>query len=180
MHSTLIKLLYVVPVLFLVGCHSVNISNRDPFYDYVGRTVELREPVAVVGRQSYWNGSDRGVRSRKSAAYGLVSGSGHGYKAVHAILPAGHKVSLDSVWDEVVFDGQQIVAYGRTTIPPSTKEVRFAYAWGFIWMLKPAPWEPADTPKKRAPPGTLPPHFNYKMFQPPPDAPKWGTKAREP
>lgn len=179
MRTTLFRFFCVVPVLLLVGCSSVDISNRDPFYDYVGRTVELREPVAVVSRHGYWNGGD-GVRSRKSVAYGLVTGSDQGYGRVFATLPAGHKVQVDSVWDEVAGDGQQIVAYGRTTIPPATNEVRFAYAWGFIWMLSPAPWEPSNTPKQRAPPGRLPPHFDYDMFRPPPDAPKWGTKVKKP
>lgn len=173
------KLVCVLPVVLLVGCSSVDISNRDPFYDYVGRTVELREPVAVVGRRGYRSGRD-GVPSRKSAAFGIVEGSGQGYGPVFSTLPAGHNVHIDSVWDEVAGDGQQIVAYGRTIIPPGTNEVRFAYVWGFIWVLSPAPWEPSGTPKKRAPPAQLPPHFNYEMFQPPPDAPKWGTKVREP
>jgi hypothetical protein len=164
-------------LLLLVGCSSVDISNRDPFYDYVGRTVELRQPVAVVVRRAYWKGGD-GVMARRSASYGLVTGNGQGYGRVFSTLPAGHTVRINSVWDEVAGDGQQIVAYGHTTIPPSTNEVSFAYPWGLIWTLYPAPWEPETTPKLRGPPGRLPPHFDYEMFRPPPDAPKWGTKVK--
>jgi len=175
----LFQFLNVGPVLLLLaGCSSTNISNRDPFYDYVGRSVELRCPVTVVARHGVW-GSHEGVMSRRSADFGLVDRGSRNRRQVYGELPVGHRVWIDSVWDEVVVDGEQIIAYGRTTIPPGTNEVRFAYSWGFLWILKRAPWESDDTPEKRAPPGRLPPHFAYDMFKPPADIPKWGTKVRK-
>ena len=58
-------------------------------------------------------------------------------------LPAGHLVTIVSVRDEAYGDAGRIIAYGRTAIPPSTNQVRFAYPWGVAMSaLKRAPWEP--------------------------------------
>lgn len=162
-----------------VGCSSTNISNCDPFYDYVGKTVELRRPVAVVARSSVWSGGD-GVLSLRPARYGIVDARNRGpYRKVYAQLPVGHAVRIEKVRDEVAFDVQHIIAYGRTTIPPRNKEVRFAYPWGALWQLERAPWEPDDTPPRRVASGRLPPHFDYDIFRPDPDLPKWGTKVKQ-
>lgn len=165
-------------LLLVTGCSSTNLSNRDPFFDYVGRTVELRRPALVVERPSIFGGD---VLARRYTKYGILDPS-HRLTQIYprfTELPVGHRVRSDSVWDEVELDAEQIVAYGRTTIPPGTNEVQFAYPWGEFWMLKRAPWEPDDTAEKRGPPGRLPPHFDYPMFWPPPDTPKWGTKVKE-
>jgi hypothetical protein len=175
-----------LPVVF-AGCGSTNISKRDPFYDYVGQTVELRRPVDVVGKPGFWFGTGQGVMARRAAKYGIIEAGterqGRGdfgqYGRVLAKLPVGHKVRIDSVWDEVVVDEEQIIAYGHTTIPPGTNEVSFAYPWGEFWMLWRAPWEPDDTPRKRAPAGKLPPHFDYDMFKAPTNTPTWGTKVKQ-
>ncbi|HUA67830.1 MAG TPA: hypothetical protein VMA13_04715 [Candidatus Saccharimonadales bacterium] len=176
-------LILICSPLLLAGCtSSTKISKLDPFYNYVGQTVELRKPADIVTRRGIWFGS-YGVMSRHSADYGLIDAGGGqgrgGYGHVIAELPVGHKVQIDSVWDEVVVDEEQIIAYGHTTIPPSTKEVSFAYPWGEFWILWPAPWEPSDTPEKRGPPGRLPPHFDYDMFKAPAGTPEWGTKVKQ-
>jgi hypothetical protein len=92
-------------------------------------------------------------------------------------IPSGNSVTLESVRDDVVFDADNLVAYGRLTLPNTTNTVRFAYQWGNYWHLRPAPWEPADTPEIRRPPGKLPPHWDYDAFHPAPDAPTWGGRA---
>src|SRR5688500_5758564 len=74
-------------LLCAAGCSSTNISNRDPFYDYVGKTVELRRPAVLVSRHGIWSGGD-GVMSRRSAKYGLVDAGSRGpYGEVYAELP---------------------------------------------------------------------------------------------
>jgi hypothetical protein len=172
--------------LLLSGCDSSrNISNRDPFYDYVGKTVELRRPVWVLHRMNPWFGG-KGVMSIRRAQYGIIqewtAWQGRGefgqYGRVLTALPVGHKVRIDSVRDEIVADEEQIIAYGHTTIPPGTNELSFAYPWGEFWILWRAPWEPDDTPKERGPPGKLPPHWNYDMFYRPDGTPQWGTKIK--
>jgi len=164
--------------LLVSGCSSTDISNRDPFYDYVGKTVELRRPVIVTSRSSsLW--SSKGIRSRHRAAYGLAENE---YPPeigrIYGELPAGHGIRIDRVVDEVVIDGEQIVAYGHTTIPPRTNEVSFVYIWGFLWKLHPAPWEPKETALERGPAGELPAHFNYEMFKSSTDIPRWGTRVK--
>src|SRR5882762_662654 len=68
---------FICVTLIFSGCvSSRKISDREPFYDYVGKTVELRRPVDVVGRGGVWLGGD-GVMSRRSAKYGIVE-SGYG------------------------------------------------------------------------------------------------------
>lgn len=166
-------------LLLVAGCTSTKtLSNRDPFYDYVGRSVELLRPVTVVERPKAFGGD---VLASRYTKYGLLD-SHHRYNQMYqkvAELPVGHRVQIDSVCEEIQMDFVQIIAYGRTTIPPSTEEVQFAYPWSSDWILWPAPWEPADTPARRGPPGRLPAHFDYPMFYPPPGTPKWGTKVKE-
>ena len=188
----------LLTVLCFTGCtSSTNISKRDPFYNYVGQTVELHCPVDVVGHSGVWFGGDKGIHTLHTAQYGIIesgtegqerefygenshvfSGSGDNYGNVLEVLTVGHRVQIDSVWDEVIADEEQIIAYGHTTIPPSTNEVSFAYAWGEFWMLWRAPWEPNDTPQKRAPTGELPAHFDYDMFKAPTNTPTWGAKVK--
>jgi hypothetical protein len=186
-----------LPVLFAGCTSSTNISKRDPFYDYVGQTVELHRPVDVVGHHGSWFGGDKGVLALRATQYGIIEsgtewkdrefydenshiagGSVDKYGTVLVVLPAGHRVQIDSVWDEVVADEEQIIAYGHTTIPPGTNEVSFAYPWGEFWMLWRAPWEPDNTPLKRAPAGKLPVHFDYDMFKAPTNTPTWGAKLK--
>jgi hypothetical protein len=191
-----VYLFVFLPVLFAGCTGSNNISKRDPFYNYVGQTVELHSPVDVVGSHGAWFGGDKGVLVLHAAQYGIIeSGTelqerefygenshifsgGDKYGPVLAVLPVGHRVQIDSVWDEVVADEEQIIAYGHTTIPPSTNEVGFAYPWGEFWMLWRAPWEPDNTPQKRAPAGELPVHFDYDMFKAPTNTPTWGSKLK--
>ena len=66
-----------------------------------------------------------------------------GYGPILGELPVGHHVTIDSVRDEAYGDFGQITAYGHTDIPPSNKQVSFAYPWGVATSaLKRAPWEP--------------------------------------
>ncbi len=181
----------ILVLVFVAGCSSTDVSKLEPFSSYVGQTVELRYPVAVVQRRSMWSaGSSGGVHSHQSAQYGLkaavakqggawLGSAGHDDQ-IFATLPIQHPVRIVQVLDEVFIDGEQIVAYGRTTIPPGTNEVTFAYAWGFMWRLERAPWEPDSVPEKRYPPGQLPSHFDYEPFRTPTNAPTWGTRKVEP
>src|SRR5258706_4570173 len=146
---------YAALVLLVTGCSSTNLSKRDPFCDYVGRTVELRRPVVVVERPRPFGGD---VFASRYTKYGLMD-PGPQPTQMHGDLatlypkltevPVGHRVQIDSVWDEVQSDPDQIVAYGRTTIPPSSNEVQFPYSWGQFWILKRAPWDRGETPSSR-------------------------------
>jgi hypothetical protein len=140
--------------LFLAGCDtSMNVSKNYPFNEYVGKTVELQRPAAVVNRVNGWF-SIKGVISMRHARYGLINGPpdeqcrGY-YGPVLAVLPAGHKIKIDSVRFEVMAGGDrdQITAYGHTTIPPSIKEVSFAAPWGgdYANLVLRTPWEPENT-----------------------------------
>lgn len=163
--------------MVLAGCISrKDVSNVDPFSDYVGRSVPLKRQAVVVHRyNSLWGGDD-GVGSLSSADVGVINTPDYPYIEKIDNLPVGHLVKIDRVIDEVVIDGEHIVAYGRTTLPRNGKEVRFAYPWGTLWILERAPWEPQKTPLSRGPVGKLPPHFDYDIFQRDPNLPKWGTK----
>ena len=165
--------------MLLAGCSRKDVSNLDPFSGYVGRSVPLARQADVVRRYNpLWSGGD-GVGSLSSADVGVINTPDYPYIEKIGTLPAGHVVTVDRVVDEVFMDGEHIIAYGRTTLPHSDKEVRFAYAWGTLWMLERAPWEPNKTPATRAPAGKLPPHFDYDMFRPDPNLPKWGTSIRK-
>jgi hypothetical protein len=169
--------------LLVTGCSSTNVSQLDPFNNYVGHTVELQRPADVVAAPSFWwDGSSDGVMAMHPAEFGLINSGeimGRGeYGRVFLQLPVGHKVHIDCVRDEIVADEEQIIAYGHTTIPPATKEVRFAYPWGEFWDLWPAPWEPENTPEERGPGFKLPAHFDYDMFKPPPGTALWGTNKK--
>jgi hypothetical protein len=118
------------------------------------------------------------VTSKREVDYGLIQTNWAQNMKVFGTLPAGHKVFIKDVREEVRLDDEDMMPYGRTTLPWNNKDVTFAYSWGSIWILHPAPWEPDDTPDRRGPPGELPPHFNYPMFQPPPGTPKWGLRGR--
>jgi hypothetical protein len=137
-------LTFLVCPLLLVGCvNSYNISKRNPFHDYVGQTIELQRPALIVGSASIWTSSE-GVSSVLPARYGLIDldATNMGFGPILGELPAGHRVTIDSVRAEAWGDADQITAYGRTTIPPSNNEVSFAYPWGVGSSLRRAPWEP--------------------------------------
>lgn len=125
----------------LAGCSSTNLSKVDPFCDYVGRTVALRQPVDIV----------KGDEWPSPKYYMIPKGSdvmGHGMP-IFSELPTGHQVHIDSVWNEIGFEYEVIKAYGHTTIPPSTSEIAFSYSWGSGDDLDRAPWEPDTTPVMR-------------------------------
>ncbi len=147
-----IQILFIVLLLTITaGCSSTNVSDQEPYSLYVNQaSVTLQHPVVVVQRGSMWSSGSGGVRSLRRAQFGLRHAPMvREEDRIFAQLPVGHSVQIDRVVDEVFIDGQQIVAYGRTSIPPSTNLVTFAYDWGFIWNLEPAPWEPLDTPRRR-------------------------------
>ena len=150
--SQLIVFIFFLSTLFLVGCvNSYNISKRSPFNNYVGRTFELHRPALLVRTASViWANSEDGVPSVLFTDYGLIDAGGtnkwHGN--IYAVLPAGHRVTIDSVRDEAWGDSGQITVYGRTTIPLKTNNVSFAYSWGYGSYLEKAPWEPINIPQK--------------------------------
>lgn len=170
--------------LLLSSCTSAtNISKVYPFSSYVGKTVTLDRPMAVVPAANIWTWRGKGLLTLAcSVSRGLTNTNDvRTGDTVYALLPAGHQVHIDCVQDEVAFDVEHIVAYGRTTAPPAVKQVRFVYSWGYDWVLEPAPWEPATLPRLRYLPSRfhLPPHFDYDMFRPPTNAPTWDFKVPE-
>jgi hypothetical protein len=160
--------------VFGLGCAAAIDQTRliqvQPYCEYVGRWVELQRPVKVVEH------GKEGEPSKQKADYAIVP-TNWTRVTVFGVLPAGHKVFVSEVRDETSWDDEEIVAYGRTTLPWSGKDVSFAYSWGWMWTLKRAPWEPDNTPEKRAPPFKLPPHFDYDMFKPPAGTPQWGLSG---
>jgi hypothetical protein len=132
--------------LLISGCvNSYNVSKKQPFCDYVGRTVPLQRPALVVHCMSELGGGWAGVHSILYARYGLidVADTNMGYGPVLGELPVGHHVTIVSVRDEAYGDAGWIIAYGHTAIPPSTNQVSFVYHWGVAMSaLKRAPWEP--------------------------------------
>ena len=167
--------------LLLSACTSTtNISRIYPFSSYVGKTVEINRSMAVVPAYNRWVAGSGGVGTLSwTVSKGLKNTNDVSQgETVYAVLPAGHQVRIDRVQDEINGDSESIVAYGRTVVPAGTKPARFAYEWGFDWILKPAPWEPDNLPKYRYLPSRyrLPPHFDYDMFKAPTNAPTWDTK----
>jgi hypothetical protein len=140
--------------LFLAGCDtSMNVSKNYPFNGYVGKTIELKRPAAIVDGSWFMVGMPAVRYARYCLVNGPTDGRCHGYWGpTLAVLPAGHKITIDKVAYEVwaLGDCDQITAYGHTTIPPSTKEVSFAAPWGGVALGKlwRAPWEADDTPDR--------------------------------
>jgi hypothetical protein len=170
---------------FLCGCtSSKNISKISPFSEYVGRTVSLNRPMLLLpeGRGMWEPAHFPRLRSSpfvlldyEAARHaGFYSAGRHDTQT--QALAAGHAVIIDQVRDEIAFDAANIIAYGRVRPSGFTNDVRFAYAWGQDWILRPAPWEPESVPQIRRPPGKVPPHWDYEMFRAPSNAPTWGNR----
>jgi hypothetical protein len=166
----------LISLLLLSACTSTtNVSRVYPFSLYVGKTVEINRPMAVVPAYNRWVAGNGGVGTLSWTVSKGLENTNDVKGARYAVLPTGHQVRIDKVQDEIVGDSESIVAYGRTVIPPDTKPVKFAYAWGYLWILEPAPWEPENLPKYRHLPSRyrLPAHFDYDMFQSPTNVPTW-------
>ena len=145
---------WLLLALFMGGCtSSQNISKVYPFSSYVGRTVTIQRPIAVVQTWNIWSGprGPGGIPTLSSSASRALKNTNdvETGEMVYTVLPMGHPVYLESVRDEIAFDSESIVTYGRTTIPPGEKPVQVAYRWGMLWCLEPAPWEPDTLPKRR-------------------------------
>jgi hypothetical protein len=180
--------LLAITAALLVGCtSSKDVSKTQPFASYVGRTVVLNRPVALIkeGRGTWAPAHFPRLRSSPFVMLDFQSPAVRGFEfrqlypadTNYITIAVGTSVTLESVRDEVVADTQNLVAYGSLILPDTTNTVRFAYSWGHYWQLRPAPWEPPSTPEIRRPPGKLPPHWDYDMFYPAPDAPTWGGRV---
>jgi hypothetical protein len=160
--------------------HARDLSKLDPFCDYVGKTVELRRPMSVVetSNSKLFFLPERGVVVKGHADRGLAEVGQEGETKIFGTLPVGHLIRIARVSEETHFDSGNIIAYGRTKLPSSEKEITFAYVWATGWTLHPAPWEPDETPPIRPAGIKLPPHFDYDTFKGPKDAPKWGVRGK--
>lgn len=171
---TVIQLFSCLPALVLCGCiSSKNISNRQPFSDYVGKTVTLNRPMILLKEgRGFWTGE--AVPRVRVSPYVMYDGDKSVEKGAPIKLPAGQQVKITKVCDEIMGDSANIIAYGTVVPPNATNRITFGYQWGMIWQLHPAPWEPEGTPELRRRVGALPSHWNYDIFQPPTNAPTWG------
>jgi hypothetical protein len=167
---------YHLPCLLLLGvtlcgCSSTEVSYLEPFCGIVGHEISLSTTTTLTEAGK--------VNNRRNVPFGLGRLSDPKFKS-SVKLPATHTVTIDSVRDEVVFEHEFIIAYGRTRHPETGKEVSFAYCWGTDWLLGRAPWEAETVPPMRYPAFRLPAHFNYPTFfgaaAPPTNAVLWGKE----
>lgn len=176
----------IVPVLLVAGCSTTNVSNREPLADYVGRTVTLNRPMALLKEgRGVWEWSHL-PRLRKSHYVMLdIDASEKAYLHLlpadtnFIVLPAGHTVTIETVRDETAFiDATHTTVYGRVTLPGGQKPVRFAFAWGDTVRLYPAPWE-SDVPNRRYRIGWKPIPLYDRELRGVAEAeiPRWGRKV---
>jgi hypothetical protein len=173
------NLLAGLAVLWIAqGCATSNLSRLDPFSSYIGKSVPLRQPM-VLAETGGLSPADYMMIKVPDEQDGTPMDEPGLLPEVVEKLPAGHHIRLDRVVDRIVGDGERIIAFGSTILPSTGREIKFEYTWGYFWTLDVAPWEPADTPKRRDRAGRRPPHFAYEMFRTPADSPKWGIKIAE-
>ncbi|MEA3212654.1 MAG: hypothetical protein QOE70_5711 [Chthoniobacter sp.] len=84
--------------------------------------------MLLIKHSGYFFGGANDVMSRRHVRYGLTEPGTFSAPRVFAELPPGHRVTIDPIEEEVCFDAYQTVVYGRTTFPPTGKEVSFGYA----------------------------------------------------
>src|ERR1051326_1844652 len=142
-------LLFVLPALLLLGCSSTNVSNREPLADYVGRTVTLNRPMALIKEGRGIMAWSHLPRLRKSP-YVMLDTDASEKAFLHPyptdtnviVLAVGYAVTIDTVHDEIAgIDPVHTTVYGRVILPGADAPVRFAFAWGDTVRLFPAPWE---------------------------------------
>jgi hypothetical protein len=180
---------------------SRDVSNLHPFSDYVGKTVALNRPVLLVkeGRGILGtsdvtrvhaspyviletNGCANAVDAIQKKEYEKYSRRGPGASDASAAertsieLPAGQLVTITKVSEDMVWDGDEIVAYGKVKPREFACEVSFAYGWSTSDLLAPAPWEPVGTPSIRRNVG-IPLFHIDSMFHVSMDTPTWGDPA---
>jgi hypothetical protein len=180
-------LLFVLPTILLVGCGSINVANREPLADYVGRTVTLNRPMALIKEgKGIWAQAHL-PRLRKSPYVMLdIDASEKAFLHLYPtdtnviVLPVGHAVTIQTVRDETAWiDPVHTTVYGRVILPGHHTPVRFAFAWGDTVRLYPAPWEPDNVPNRRYRVGWEPiPLYNPELrVVPEADLPRWGRKV---
>ncbi|HEX4265558.1 MAG TPA: hypothetical protein VH597_14575 [Verrucomicrobiae bacterium] len=180
----------------------MDVSKLQPFSDYVGRTVALNRPMILVkegrGILGYsdvprvhaspyvileTNGCADAIEAVGRKEYESFNRSNprpsdaFATKGTPIELPAGQWVTITKVSDDVVWDGEEIIAYGKVKPPQFAHEVTFAYGWSTSYLLAPAPWEPATTPPARRNVRTQP--FSISSIRVSRDTPTWGEPAAE-
>jgi hypothetical protein len=169
-----------------------------PFADYVGKTVALNRPMILAKEGQAFlgysdvsrahatpyviletNGCANTVEVIQRMEYGNYSrrhSEASAAKGTAIELPAGQLVTITKVSDDMVWDSEEIIAYGKVKPRQFAREVSFAYGWSTSYLLAPAPWEPAATPPIRRNIGIQP--FNIdSMFHVSLDTPTWGDPA---
>jgi hypothetical protein len=111
----------VLSAPLLVGCHSIDVSKLEPFDNYVGCSVLLQRPMALV-RES------RGMMSRshlprlRTSPYVMLDIQESEKSFLHlyptdtnvTVLPTGHSVTIRTVRNEIVFVDRSLrVCVGR-------------------------------------------------------------------
>ena len=153
------------------GCSYTNVSAYKAFAPYIGQTVPLnREMVLSREGRGFWSAAHV---SRLHASYVLLETNTDLYASDQSVsnLPVGCLITLTSVRDEIIGDGNQLIAYGRIYLPGSKKEVKFAYLWGSVLEINSAPWEPTETPSLRKLDWPIRPHGTIPFYHPVTDRP---------
>jgi hypothetical protein len=180
-------LLFVLPALLLLGCSSTNVSNREPLADYVGRTVTLNRPMALIKEGRGIMAWSHLPRLRKSP-YVMLDTDASEKAFLHPyptdtnviVLAVGYAVTIDTVHDEIAgIDPVHTTVYGRVILPGADAPVRFAFAWGDTVRLFPAPWESQNIPNRRYRVGWKPIPLYDRDLRGVPEAniPRWGRKV---
>jgi len=155
MRITTLICLFVL--LLTSGCyfHSRDISRLEPFSAYVGKTVTLQRPMALIGGGNWFFPDE--LRTFHKVDYCLVNVGVLGdwlfttnyVGIVYGELPVGHRLTILRVCDDADADNEGIIAYCRTQISPDSKDVIVGYGWGMNLCLERAPWEPNTAPNQR-------------------------------
>lgn len=138
------RFLSLLLAMLFTGCASVvDVSTHDRVRGSVGQTMALRRPMLLIQHSGYIFGGADDVMSRRPVRYGLAEPGTYRAPRIFAELPSGHRVTIDAIDEETCIEAYQTVVYGRTTFPPSGRQVSFAYVCAPLVYLhsQSLPWE---------------------------------------
>ena len=122
------RFLFFMSALLFAGCaSSTDVSSDESVRGYIGKTLALHRPMLLINHSDNFFGGPNDVISSRHVRYGLTEPGKYDAPRVFAELPPGHRVTIDAVREEVCVDAYYTAVYGRTTFPPTGKEVSFAY-----------------------------------------------------
>jgi hypothetical protein len=139
-------------LLFCVGCrHGYPITNQAPFASYLGHDLTLKQNTLLMKPSGFFERTFGPLDMEDASITNSVGYLLGYYGYIAAILPPGTVVRLDRIdfaWDEDAWAGS-FLAFGKTTLPETERNVTFRYFWGMPDIIGRAPWDDDTVPSKR-------------------------------